>query len=63
MVQVQPGRVRHDVDAWLVHALAACRGHWRDPAVAGLPTPPVRARAAPLGELAATGEAVGTFAV
>ncbi|CAL9672084.1 hypothetical protein SUDANB43_07449 (plasmid) [Streptomyces sp. enrichment culture] len=45
-----------DVDAWLAHALAAHRGHYRDPAAreeaASLLTPPVLAHAALLAELA-----------
>ncbi|MEU5053522.1 hypothetical protein [Streptomyces sp. NPDC021096] len=49
------GYVQADVDAWLAHALAAHRGHYRDPAArdaaAGLLTPPVLAHAALLGEL------------
>ncbi|WP_234487327.1 MULTISPECIES: hypothetical protein [unclassified Streptomyces] len=50
------GYVQADVDAWLAHALAAHLGHYRDPAAreeaAGLLTPPVRAHAALLAELA-----------
>ncbi|MGW0538010.1 hypothetical protein [Streptomyces sp. NPDC003032] len=50
------GYVQADVDAWLAHALAAHRGHYRDPAArkeaAGLLTPPVLAHAALLAELA-----------
>ncbi|MFF3505343.1 hypothetical protein [Streptomyces sp. NPDC003247] len=50
------GYVPADVDAWLAHALAAHRGHYRDPAAreeaAGLLTPPVLAHAALLAELA-----------
>ncbi|WP_234312852.1 hypothetical protein [Streptomyces sp. NRRL F-5065] len=50
------GYVQADVDAWLAHALAAYRGHYRDPAAreeaAGLLTPPVLAHAALLAELA-----------
>ncbi|MFF9593887.1 hypothetical protein ACF1FX_32665 [Streptomyces sp. NPDC014646] len=49
------GYVQADVDAWLAYALAAHRGHFRDPAAreaaAGLLTPPVLAHAALLGEL------------
>ncbi|MFE0887003.1 hypothetical protein [Streptomyces rochei] len=49
------GYVRADVDAWLAHALAAHRGHYRDPAAreaaAGLLPPPVLAHAALLAEL------------
>ncbi|MGW4689655.1 hypothetical protein ACWEPM_32850 [Streptomyces sp. NPDC004244] len=49
------GYVQTDVDAWLAHALAAHRGHYRDPAArdaaADLLTPPVLAHAALLGEL------------
>ncbi|MFD9575100.1 hypothetical protein ACFWBI_35420 [Streptomyces sp. NPDC059982] len=49
------GYVQSDVDAWLAHALAAHRGHYRDraarAAAAGLLTPPVLAHAALLGEL------------
>ncbi|WP_327378966.1 hypothetical protein OG393_34250 (plasmid) [Streptomyces sp. NBC_01216] len=48
--------VRADVDDWLAHALAAHRGHHRDPAAreaaAGLLPPPVLAHAALLAELA-----------
>ncbi|MFJ7209442.1 hypothetical protein ACIQWR_38675 [Streptomyces sp. NPDC098789] len=50
------GYVQADVDTWLAHALAAHRGHYRDPAAreeaAGLLTPPVLAHAALLAELA-----------
>ncbi|MGW0497426.1 hypothetical protein ACWD0Z_18935 [Streptomyces sp. NPDC003007] len=50
------GYVQADIDAWLAHALAAHRGHYRDPAVreeaAGLLTAPVLAHAALLAELA-----------
>ncbi|MGW7674263.1 hypothetical protein ACWGJX_45600 [Streptomyces sp. NPDC054775] len=50
------GYVQADVDAWLAHALAAHRGHYRDPAAreaaAGLLTSPVLAHAALLAELA-----------
>ncbi|MCX4482072.1 hypothetical protein OOK44_37480 [Streptomyces cellulosae] len=50
------GYVQADVDAWLAHALATHRGHYRDPAAreeaAGLLTPPVLAHAALLAELA-----------
>ncbi|NEC13175.1 hypothetical protein G3I34_12960 [Streptomyces sp. SID8014] len=50
------GYVQADVDAWLAHALAAHRGHYRDPAArekaTGLLTPPVLAHAALLAELA-----------
>ncbi|MFC8331431.1 hypothetical protein ACFY1G_21365 [Streptomyces olivaceus] len=50
------GYVQADVDAWLAQALAAHRGHYRDPAAreeaAGLLTPPVLAHAALLAELA-----------
>ncbi|MES9504739.1 hypothetical protein ACWGUN_30815 [Streptomyces koyangensis] len=50
------GYVQADVDAWLAHALATHRGHYRDPAAceeaAGLLTPPVPAHAALLAELA-----------
>ncbi|MET8755224.1 hypothetical protein ABZW32_34760 [Streptomyces sp. NPDC004667] len=49
------GYVQADVDAWLAHALAAHRGHYRDPAArdaaASLLTPPVLAHAALLSEL------------
>ncbi|MEU8465785.1 hypothetical protein [Streptomyces sp. NPDC029003] len=49
------GYVQADVDAWLAHAPAAHRGHYRDPAArdaaAGLLTSPVLAHAALLGEL------------
>ncbi|MFD5110505.1 hypothetical protein [Streptomyces cinereoruber] len=49
------GYVPADVDAWLAHALAAHRGHYRDPAAretaAGLLPPPVLAHAALLAEL------------
>ncbi|WP_327330510.1 hypothetical protein OG265_37075 (plasmid) [Streptomyces sp. NBC_01208] len=50
------GYVQDDVDDWLAHALAAHRGHYRDPAAreaaAGLLTLPVLAHAALLAELA-----------
>ncbi|WP_413097315.1 hypothetical protein [Streptomyces nitrosporeus] len=50
------GYVQADVDAWLAHALAAHRGHYREPAArekaTGLLTPPVLAHAALLAELA-----------
>ncbi|MEU9321408.1 hypothetical protein [Streptomyces sp. NPDC048295] len=50
------GYVQADVDAWLARALAAHRGHYRDPGAreeaVGLLTPPVRAHAALLAELA-----------
>ncbi|MEU1091505.1 hypothetical protein ACFYPN_33405 [Streptomyces sp. NPDC005576] len=50
------GYVQTDVDNWLAHALAAHRGHYRDPAAretaAGLLTAPVLAHAALLAELA-----------
>ncbi|MEV8457676.1 hypothetical protein AB0467_34445 [Streptomyces sp. NPDC052095] len=50
------GYVQADVDAWLAHALASHRGHYRDPAAreaaAGLLPPPVLAHAALLAELA-----------
>ncbi|MFI8515934.1 hypothetical protein ACIGHB_32925 [Streptomyces sp. NPDC085460] len=49
------GYVQADVDAWLARALAAHRGHYRDPAAreaaAGLLLPPVLAHAALLAEL------------
>ncbi|MFB6513088.1 hypothetical protein ACFCW4_29730 [Streptomyces virginiae] len=49
------GYVQADVDAWLAHALAAHRGHYRGPAArdaaADLLTLPVLAHAALLGEL------------
>ncbi|WP_228978558.1 hypothetical protein [Streptomyces sp. DH12] len=49
------GYGRADVDAWIAHALAAHRGHYRDPAAreasAGLLPPPVLAHAALLAEL------------
>ncbi|WP_228994458.1 hypothetical protein [Streptomyces sp. DH8] len=49
------GYIQDDVDAWLARALAAHRGHCRDPAAreaaAGLLSPPVRAHAALLAEL------------
>ncbi|MER7827012.1 hypothetical protein ABTX85_31135 [Streptomyces sp. NPDC096097] len=49
------GYVQADVDAWLAHALAAHRGHYRAPAArdaaAGRLTLPVLAHAALLGEL------------
>ncbi|MGX1913537.1 hypothetical protein ACWIID_32560 [Streptomyces phaeochromogenes] len=48
--------VQADVDAWLARALAAHRGHYRDPAARGaaasLLPPPVLAHAALLAELA-----------
>ncbi|MGF3135555.1 hypothetical protein ACQV4C_30805 [Streptomyces albidoflavus] len=50
------GYVQADVDGWLARALAAHRGHYRDPAAReeapGLLTPPVLAHAALLTELA-----------
>ncbi|MYS39137.1 hypothetical protein K388_07211 [Streptomyces sp. KhCrAH-43] len=50
------GYVQDDVDGWLARALAAHRGHYRDPAAreaaAGLLTLPVLAHAALLAELA-----------
>nr|WP_237308053.1 hypothetical protein [Streptomyces sp. SAT1] len=50
------GYVQADVDGWLAHALAAHRGHYREPAArekaAGLLSPPVLAHAALLAELA-----------
>ncbi|WP_323183990.1 hypothetical protein [Streptomyces sp. NBC_01306] len=50
------GYVQADVDGWLARALAAHRGHYRDPAArgeaAGLLTAPVLAHAALLAELA-----------
>ncbi|WP_037628980.1 MULTISPECIES: hypothetical protein [Streptomyces] len=50
------GYVQTDVDAWLAHALAAHRGHYRDPVAretaAGLLPPPVLAHAALLAGLA-----------
>ncbi|GHE25996.1 hypothetical protein [Streptomyces hydrogenans] len=50
------GCAQADVDAWLARALAAHRGHYRDPAAreaaAGLLTPLVLAHAALLAELA-----------
>ncbi|MEW2134647.1 hypothetical protein [Streptomyces sp. NPDC005435] len=49
------GYVQDDVDGWLARALAARRGHYRDPAAreeaAGLLTPPVLAHAALLAAL------------
>ncbi|MFJ8856584.1 hypothetical protein [Streptomyces sp. NPDC102437] len=49
------GYVRADVDAWLARALAAHRGHYRDPtareAAASLLPPSVLAHAALLAEL------------
>ncbi|MGW5679014.1 hypothetical protein ACWEV4_28720 [Streptomyces sp. NPDC003860] len=49
------GYVQGDVDGWLARALAAHRGHYRDPAAredaAGLLTAPVLAHAALLAEL------------
>ncbi|MFE3074245.1 hypothetical protein [Streptomyces sp. NPDC059247] len=49
------GYAQDDVDSWLAHALAAHRGHYRDPATreeaTGLLTPPVLAHAALLTEL------------
>ncbi|MGA5499389.1 hypothetical protein ACPCSP_34315 [Streptomyces cinereoruber] len=49
------GHGQADIDAWLAHALAAHRGHYRDPAAreaaAGLLTLPVLAHAALLAEL------------
>ncbi|MFC8536709.1 hypothetical protein ACFUJY_22615 [Streptomyces sp. NPDC057249] len=49
------GYVQGDVDGWLAHALAAHRGHYRDPApreaAASLLTAPVLAHAALLAEL------------
>ena len=47
--------IEADVDGWLAHALAAHRGHYRDPAAreeaTGLLTPPVLTHAALLAEL------------